>query len=128
MGWRANRGLLKPPCSPRRFLAPLEVGPWSQVGADSGQHRFWELLWRASSTARWSLVTPPGVQDNGGLSIAQAPRGVLTAGFLPSINLHFSPLARTLDHGASWSPELLPDGLTISPDSLAAGPDQGSLR
>ncbi len=97
------------------------------VGASSGEHRFWELLWLGTHAARWSLVTPPGVQDNGGLSIALAARGVLTAGFLPSINLHFSPLARTPDHGATWSPELLPDGLAIGPDSLAAGAGEALL-
>lgn len=97
------------------------------VGASSGEHRFWELLWLGSRTDRWSVVTPPGVQDNGGLTIALASRGVLTAGFLPSINLHFSPLARTVDHGATWSPELLPDGLAIGPDSLSSGPSQSLL-
>ncbi len=93
------------------------------VGARSGENHFWELLWQGSGSARWSLVTPPGVQDNGGLALATAPRGALIAGFLPSINLHFSPLARSADHGASWAPQLLPQPLTTGPDSLATGGD-----
>jgi hypothetical protein len=97
------------------------------VGARSGENHFWELLWQGSTAARWSLVTPPGVQDNGGLALATAPRGTLIAGFLPSINLHFSPLARSADHGATWSPQLLPHPLATSPDSLAVGDDGMTL-
>jgi hypothetical protein len=62
------------------------------------------------------------VQDNGGLAIAAAG-DTLLAGFLPSYNLHFSPLALTTNGGASWTPTPfpLPSGLTGVPDSLALG-------
>jgi hypothetical protein len=62
------------------------------------------------------------VQDNGGLAIAGAGNALL-AGFLPSYNLHFSPLALTKNGGTSWTPTPvpLPSGLTGVPDSLALG-------
>ena len=68
-------------------------------------------------------MTPPGVQDNDGLAIA-ATGSTLLAGFLPSYNLHFSPLALTTNGSTSWTPTPvpLPSGLTGVPDSLALGP------
>ncbi len=109
--------------APLTTSMPVAAGTWVvvPVGASSGEGRFWELLWSPSHSARWSLVTPPGVQDNGGLTLAPSPRGTTFAGFVPSDNLHFSPLARTADQGRSWSPDLLPEGLAAGPDSLAAG-------
>ena len=97
-------------------------GSWALLpaGASSGEEHFWELLHRGAGSSRWSLATPPGVQDNGGLAIAAAG-GTLLAGFLPSYNLHFSPLALTTNGGATWmpTPVPLPSGLTGVPDSLA---------
>jgi hypothetical protein len=99
-------------------------GSWALLpaGASSGEEHFWELLHRDAGSSRWSLATPPGVQDNGGLAIAAADNTLL-AGFLPSYNLHFSPLALTTNGGTSWTPTPvpLPSGLTGGPDSLALG-------
>jgi hypothetical protein len=107
---------------PLASSAPMAGGGWAlvHVGAASGEESFWELLWRRAGGRRWSLVTPPGVQDNGGLSIATA-QGALVAGFITSGNLRFSPLAVSHDGGASWAPEaILPAGIRSGPDSLAA--------
>lgn len=98
-------------------------GEWALVpvvvsGEGAGGETFWELVRRESGLGRWSLVTPPGVQDNGGLALAGGGSALL-AGFLPTHNLHFSPLALTHDGGRTWTPELLPSGLVRSPDSLA---------
>jgi hypothetical protein len=97
-------------------------GSWALLpaGASSGEEHFWELLHRGAGSSHWSLATPPGVQDNGGLAIAAAGYTLL-AGFLPSYNLHFSPLALTTNGGTSWTPTPvpLPSGLTGVPDSLA---------
>ncbi len=99
-------------------------GSWALLpaGASSGEEHFWELLHRDAGSSHWSLATPPGVQDNGGLAIAAAG-GTLLAGFLPSYDLHFSPLALTTDGGTTWTPTPvpLPSGLTSVPDSLARG-------
>jgi hypothetical protein len=91
------------------------------MGAQSGANRFWELFWRPTPGAGWTLVTPPGVADNGGLALAPGP--AFLVGFLPSANLHFSPLASTTDGGRTWTPRVLPAGLASTPDSLAVGGD-----
>jgi hypothetical protein len=111
--------------APLATSLPSADGSWALLpaGASSGEEHFWELLHRGASSSRWSVATPPGVQDNGGLALAAAG-GTLLAGFLPSYNLHFSPLALTADGGASWTPTPvpLPSGLAIAPDSLALSP------
>ena len=82
---------------------------------------FWELFFRAPGATRWSLVTPPGVADNGGL-VAGTSSGPLTIGFEPSRLLGYSPLAQTTDGGAHWTPALLPTVLAAVPDALAYEP------
>src|SRR5216683_2411383 len=84
--------------------------------------RFWQLLIQAPASGRWRLATPPGVADTGGLAIAGTPDGTLTAGFVPSEQLRFTPLAMTGDGGAKWSPGLLPVSLAAEPGALASLP------
>ncbi len=79
---------------------------------------FWELFHAVPGTSRWSLVTPPGVADNGGL-VAGASAGSVVVAVLPSGLLRFSPLALSTDGGKSWGPLLLPAGLAPLPDALA---------
>jgi hypothetical protein len=101
------------------------AGTWAVVPmGTSGTNLFWELFLRPAGTARWALVTPPGVADNGGLVAAVGGGLSLTAGFRPSQHLSFSPLAATADGGRSWSalPGVLPGGFAADPDALAAGP------
>jgi hypothetical protein len=115
--------------------AVLEVG-----GSRAEHNNFWQLLIRPSASAAWRLATPPGVADNGGL-VAAGPGGTgsttgpgsngngsgaapgLVAGFVPSQDLTFSPLASSRDGGGHWSPGLLPAGLAAAASALAAGPD-----
>ncbi|HVC25049.1 MAG TPA: hypothetical protein VND23_04770 [Acidimicrobiales bacterium] len=80
---------------------------------------FWQLLSLASATARWRLVTPPGVADNGGLVSAAADGAPFVAGIEASQDLAFSPLASTSSHGRRWSPGLVPGRLATVPDALA---------
>lgn len=93
---------------------------------DDPLNTFGELFYQAACTvpgctsSRWSLVTPPGVASNGGIMIAGNPDGALTAGFGVSLDLTFSPLAETTDHGSAWTAGILPAGLVPVPDSLAA--------
>ena len=84
---------------------------------------FWELFSRSGPTSAWALVTPPGVADNGGLVVGSGSS--LLAGFEPSQELEFSPLAASADQGASWSPGLVPGALSAVPDALAAPSSAG---
>lgn len=79
---------------------------------------FWELFRAVPGSSHWSLVTPPGVADNGGL-VEGASDGAALVGILPSDLLHFSPLSQSDDGGNSWGPALLPAGLAPRPDALA---------
>jgi hypothetical protein len=82
---------------------------------------FWQLLHAAPGRAHWSVVTPRGVADNGGL-VAEATASSVVVGFLPSQLLRFSPLAVSSNGGRAWNPQLLPGALTADPDALAWGP------
>ena len=73
---------------------------------------------RPDGASRWSLVTPPGVADNGGL-VAAGGGTSLTVGFRPSQNLAFSPLATSTDAGQNWTPGLLDAGLADTPGAIA---------
>jgi hypothetical protein len=97
--------------------AVLEMG-----GSRAEHNNFWQLLARPPGSSRWALATPPGVADNGGLVAAPLGGRALIAGFNPSQDLKFSPLATTRDGGAHWAPGLLPAGLAPVPSALAAGP------
>jgi hypothetical protein len=96
---------------------------WATVrtGGPGVGGKFWQLLVRPAGSAKWRLVTPPGVADNGGLAVAASGRTV-TVGFVPSADLRFSPLAVTTDNGAHWSTGLLDAGLRAGPSALAALP------
>jgi hypothetical protein len=97
---------------------------------------FWELFLRPAGSSSWVLRTPPGVASNGGLVVAASPSGPLTVGFLTSELLKFSPVAQSVDGGATWSPGELPFALTAAPDALAVAAtgevlalvDQGDQR
>ena len=94
-----------------------------EMGGSSAKHNnFWQLLTRPAGTASWRLATPPGVADNGGL-VAASPGGpALVAGFNPSQDLTFSPLASTSDGGVRWTPSLLPAGIARVPSALGTAP------
>jgi hypothetical protein len=89
---------------------------------------FWQVLHAEPGSSRWSVVTPQGVADNGGL-VAGASAGPTMVGTLPNGLLRFSPVSVSVDGGTSWSPVFLPGGLAARPDALAvgAGPTGGSL-
>jgi hypothetical protein len=95
-------------------------GAWvvAHVGAPSGEESFWELLRQAPHGTHWKLITPAGVQDSGGLTLATTPASVV-AGFIISNNLRFSPLATSRNEGRVWRPSVLPAGLLPGPDSVA---------
>ena len=94
------------------------------MGGSSSQHDdFWQLFARPAGAAKWRQVTPAGVADNGGLVAGVTGAGALVAGFRPSQDLSFSPLAATADSGVSWSAgNPVNPGLADVPDALAGGP------
>jgi hypothetical protein len=89
---------------------------------------FWQVLHSGAGSSQWSVVTPEGVADNGGVVIGASPVSAIV-GTLPSQGLRFSPLAASDDGGTSWSPIFLPGALAARPDVLAdaAGTSGGSL-
>ena len=119
------------PLPPPGLATSLDTtgGSWAVavLGGSAARHNnFWQLFVRPAKSAAWRLVTPPGVASNGGLVLAGLPgsagRSVI-AGFRPSQDLAFSPLASTRDDGASWRAAVLDAGLADVPDALAAAPD-----
>jgi hypothetical protein len=99
---------------------------WAVVqmgGSAASEENFWELFARPAGSAQWRLATPVGVASNGGLMMAAAGTG-LVAGFGPSQDLTFSPLAAVTAPGAAWSQNAAPvsPGLASVPDALASGP------
>ena len=121
---------VRSPAPPPALTAPLSTslvtgqGTWAVTvmgGAAGTGEGFWQLFVRPAGASRWSLVTPPGVADNGGLVAAGAGTS-LVVGIRPSQNLVFSPLATSTDAGRDWAPGLLGAGLAGTPGAIAAGP------
>lgn len=109
------------------LVAPLDTslstaaGTWALLAMgylDQPNNTFWEAFYRPRGGTQWSLRTPPGVADNGGL-VAAVTATQVTFGFRPSNSLRFSPLAVSADDGTSYSPGLLPAGLGDVPDALS---------
>ena len=104
-------------------------GTWAiaVMGGSAASHNdFWQLFVRPAGASRWSLVTPEGVADNGGL-VATGGTTSLTVGFRPSQSLAFSPLATSTDAGKNWTPGLLDAGLADTPGALAVSPSGRTL-
>jgi hypothetical protein len=106
-------------------------GTWAVAvmgGPAASENNFWQLFVRPTGASRWSLATPEGVADNGGLVAAGGARGTsLLVGFRPSQDLTFSPLATSSDTGKNWTPGLLDADLADVPDAIAVGPSGRAL-
>jgi hypothetical protein len=106
------------------------TGTWAVavMGGPAAEHNnFWQLFVRPAATGKWRLATPPGVASNGGLVVASSGAGSVVAGFRPSQELSYSPLATSHDNGIAWTPGLLDAALANVPDALAAAPGGGHL-
>jgi hypothetical protein len=106
------------------------TGTWAVavMGGPAASHNdFWQLFVRPAGSSTWRLATPPGVASNGGLVLAGLSAGSVVAGFRPSQDLSYSPLATTKDDGKAWSPGLLDAALADVPGALAADPASGRL-
>lgn len=106
-------------------------GTWAVTvmgGSAASENNFWQLFVRPAGASRWSLATPEGVADNGGLVATSGAGGSsLLVGFRPSQGLTFSPLATSSDTGRSWTPGLLDAGLANVPDAMAVTPSGQTL-
>ena len=104
-------------------------GTWAIAvmgGSAASHNNFWQLFMRPAAASHWSLVTPQGVADNGGL-IAAGGSTSLVVGFRPSQSLAFSPLATSTDGGHGWTPGLLNAGLADTPGAIAVSPTGRAL-
>ena len=82
-------------------------GTWAVAvlgGSAANYNNFWQLFVRPTGSGTWRLATPPGVASNGGLVLAGLSAGSVLAGFRPSQDLSYSPLATSTDTGRAWSP------------------------
>jgi len=86
---------------------------------DDPLNTFWELFSLPRGGARWSLATPRGMADNGGLVAAVGAGRSALIGIRPSNQLHFSSVNSTRDLGTSYAVGALPRGLIDRPDALA---------
>lgn len=119
---------------PPPVTAPLSTslataqGTWAVavMGGQDADNKFWQLFFRPATSGRWSLVTPQGVADNGGL-VAAGGGAYLVVGFRPSQNRAFSPLATSTDTGRNWTPGLLDAALADTPGAIAIGPSGRTL-
>ena len=120
---------------PPAVTAPLSTslttaqGTWAIAvmgGSAASHNNFWQLFVRRANTGRWSLATPEGVADNGGL-VAAGGNGSLVVGFRPSQELAYSPLATSTDTGLNWTPGLLDATLADTPGAIAVGPSGRTL-
>ena len=104
-------------------------GTWAIAvmgGPAASENSFWQLFVRPAGASQWSLATPPGVADNGGLVAAGTGKS-LVIGFRPSQDLAFSPLATSTDTGKDWAPGLLDADLADDPGAIAVDPSGQAL-
>lgn len=113
-----------PPVSLNTVLSE-PAGSWATLAMghlDDPNNTFWEEFYRPAGGTSWSLRTPPGVADNGGLVAASTGSDVVI-GVRPSNKLSFSPLASSTDAGVTWTPGLLPSALDDHADALTTTTD-----
>jgi hypothetical protein len=120
-----------PPAPSLNTSLDTPAGTWAAMvmgGSAAQENAFWELFIRPAAGTRWTLVTPPGTADNGGLVLAGSAGQDLVTGFRPSQDLTFSPLIQTTDSGQAWSSlNPLDAALASTPDALAVQPGGGQL-
>ena len=127
----ATVAVSRPPAMTASLSTSLTTtqGTWAIAvmgGSAASHNNFWQLFVRRANTGRWSLATPEGVADNGGL-VAAGGNGSLVVGFRPSQELAYSPLATSTDAGLNWTPGLLDAVLADTPGAIAVGPSGRTL-
>ena len=127
-----DRPALRVQTAPLSTSLVTPQGAWAVTvmgGSAADENNFWQLFVRPAGATRWSLVTPQGVADNGGLVAAAGDEqgASLVVGFRPSQGLAFSPLATSSDTGQHWTPGLLDADLADVPDAMAVAPSGQTL-
>jgi hypothetical protein len=127
----ATVAVIRPPAVTATLSTSLTTaqGTWAIAvmgGSAVSHNNFWQLFVRRANTGRWSLATPEGVADNGGL-VAAGGNGSLVVGFRPSQELAYSPLATSTNAGLNWTPGLLDAALADTPGAIAVGPSGRTL-
>ncbi len=113
------------PSAPLATTVTTAQGSWATVAMghlDDPTNTFWQTFYRPAGGTSWSLRTPPGVADNGGL-VTSTDGDLTVIGFRPSQLLKFSPLAGTTDGGKHYTVGLLPSPLSDVPDALSVRAD-----
>ena len=124
----APGGPARPPSLATSLVTTTGTWAVTVMGGSAAEHNnFWQLFVRPAATGKWRLATPPGVASNGGLVLASPGAGSVVAGFRPSQDLSYSPLATTHDNGTAWTPGLLDAALANVPAAPAAAPGGGHL-
>jgi len=128
----ASSGTTPAPATPARAvtsplvtsMAAIGGGTWAVLemgGSAADENNFWELFSRPATSAQWTLVTPPGVADNGGLVAAAPALGQqMGVAIRPSQGLTFSPTAETSDNGKTWGTGLIDAAVADVPDAIAS--------
>jgi hypothetical protein len=114
------------PAAPLATSSVTSAGTWAVVPMghlNDPLNTFWEIFFRPTDGTLWTLATPRGVADNGGVVMTTGAGSTAVVAFLPSQNLVFSPLAQSSDDGITWAPGLIPDALASDPDALAKSSD-----
>jgi hypothetical protein len=111
------------------FVTPS--GTWAIVpmgDLNDPLNTFWQMFFKPLGASKWSLVTPPGVADNGGLAATLGPDQTVAVVFDPSQLLTFSPVAFTSDDGKRWtSGGIIPFGAESVPDAMVDSSSSGVL-
>jgi hypothetical protein len=119
------------PVSPLDTSLTTAAGTWATVdmGRSAAQYEnFWQLLIRPAGATRWSLVTPPGTADNGGLVLAAGTGPAAITAFRPSQLLTYTPLSETARSGRAWTAiSPLDAPLASTPAAIAEQPASGRL-
>ena len=119
--------VVTPPAIPLSTATTTTVGTWATVvmgGSAAQYNNFWELFIRPAGASSWTLVTPPGTADNGGLVLAAGAGPSAITAFRPSQDLTYTPLIQTSDSGHLWTAlSPLDAPLASTPAALAVRQD-----
>ncbi len=84
---------------------------------------FWQLFRLPSGSTRWTLDTPTGIADNGGLVIEGGSPSALAVAIRPSYLLTFTPIAVSGARSSWTDGGLIPGALVDAPEAFVGTSD-----